>query len=753
MNPRFLRRRFAFARLAFAGFAIATFAPSTADAAAAQPVTGDRPGTLVLVSIDGARAGLDAWPSVAPALAALAKEGARFERATTPTPLTLPATASLLTGLTPTHHGLRSEALGGFREQASTLAGRLARGGFATLGLPDDPLAHARTGIARGFQSYRRDSPIWSDSARVDSALAFLARPGRAFVWLGFSIGQPAEVWRRSFAAGLDSTRYAGRARDVDECIARLMRGIARSSRANSAIIVVTGTHGLAVRDWPLANAGFDEPSLPGHGLDLSEASVRVPLIFAGRPVAAHRGSHRLPADWTSTLDVAPTLLAAAGLETSGCDGVSLWPVLAGNPLPSRVLVHETDVHRSFGWQPRAAARLGDRKLESYGGRTLLLRSTDSALPPAPPGTEPKLAEAVRTASPEKTAPSKTTAAPDSAAAIRDAENAVARALQTSLPAPGATVDTLAMKALYQLSRDHSDDLMLAIESAAMGSLAGSDDAVAAVFVNIVDHHPEFPEATLAYGDHLLRHDHAEFVADQMLKVSTRSPFVIEAMWRDVIAHTSRLEFDAALATLDRNPDFCAPPGRLFRDARTSLRVLADLRAKVTANPDTERFRIEYGKALGAFGLIDAAYQQLNQARVLNPADPEPNLNMGDLLYEQGKYEPARNAYQRVVDLDRDNARGWIGIADSWLAEDRKREALPALLRAAETAPKDGRVRYNLACVLASQGQVDRAASELAKSIDLGYADWTRIEQDEDLNPVRATAAYRQMKARAPAHP
>src|SRR5262245_49309600 len=82
-----------------------------------------------------------------------------------PTPLTLPATASLLTGLTPGHHGLRTEALGGFGQRTRTLAERLQRAGFATLGLPGDPLSHARTGLARGFGSYPREAAFWPDSA------------------------------------------------------------------------------------------------------------------------------------------------------------------------------------------------------------------------------------------------------------------------------------------------------------------------------------------------------------------------------------------------------------------------------------------------------------------------------------------------------------------------------------------------------------------------------------------------------------
>jgi Flp pilus assembly protein TadD len=719
--------------------------------AAAPRAESPRARTIVVVSIDGARADLDLQPRTLPAFTAFANEGVRFDHATTPTPLTLPATASLLTGQTPAHHGLKSEGIGGFREKTPTLAARLASAGFVTLGLPGDPLANARTGIARGFQSYRRDAPLWADSTRVDSALAFLAGPGRRFVWLGLSLGRPVEAWRRYFGADLDSTAYLARARTIDECLTRLERGLARANRDKDAVVVVVGTHGLSQPEWPLAELSFDEPSMPGHGLDLSEAALRVPLVFGGPLVAARRGAHRPPSTWTSTLDVAPTVLEAAGVSSAGCDGVSLWPVIAGAPLPARVLTHETDVERAFGWQPRAAARIGDQKLERFGTQTLLLHATDRDLPAAPADAGKRLLDALPALPAAKTGHAPASSA-GAAAALRDAENQTAIALRAAFPKPGVALDSLVMQSIYALSRENPKNLDLLLESAVMGSLAGSDDAAAAVFLKIANKHPEFPEATLAYGDHLIRHDHTNFVTDQMLKVPTHSPFAIEAMWRDVIARIALLDFAGADSTLDRNPDFCGPPGRLFRGLRTSVPRLAELRASVAAHPDTERFRLDYGRALGEFGLYDAAYQQLNQARLLDLADPTPNLLLGDFLYSEGKFEAARNSYQRVVDLNRDDSRGWIGIADCWLAQDRKREALTPLQRAAETAPRDARVRYNLACVLASQGEVDRAEAELERAIDLGYDNWAQIESDEDLVKVRTTEAYGR-KARAAARP
>ena len=61
-----------------------------------------------------------------PALDRLAREGVRFAQASSPAPLTLPAHASLLSGLLPPRHGLRNNGAGAFPADRPTLATALA---------------------------------------------------------------------------------------------------------------------------------------------------------------------------------------------------------------------------------------------------------------------------------------------------------------------------------------------------------------------------------------------------------------------------------------------------------------------------------------------------------------------------------------------------------------------------------------------------------------------------------------------------
>ena len=66
----------------------------------------------------------------------------------------------------------------------------------------------------------------------------------------------------------------------------------------------------------------------------------------------------------------------------------------------------------------------------------------------------------------------------------------------------------------------------------------------------------------------------------------------------------------------------------------------------------------------------------------------------------------------------------------------------------AHSKPSDPNVRYNLACSLAMNQEFERAASELASAIELGYSDVGQLSEDPDLADLRAHPAYRKVRAK-----
>jgi tetratricopeptide (TPR) repeat protein len=268
-----------------------------AAALATAAIAGAAPRRMVLVSVDGLPTGNPG--EALPALAALAASGVRCE-ALAPSPEPFPAWIELLSGCAPARTRVWDETAaiptGGAGTRWPSLAGSLAAAGWHALALPADPLAHAGTPLARGFERYDTASPALAESARVDTALAWLGRPGRRFAWLALSLGVPVEPWRRvDGVRPRDGAVLAARCAIVDAALARLSARLAALDRDGATCVVVAGT-------------GADDGT-----------STRVPLLFAG---AAARGLQT--GGVLHLADVAPTLIALAGGHASGFDGVDL---------------------------------------------------------------------------------------------------------------------------------------------------------------------------------------------------------------------------------------------------------------------------------------------------------------------------------------------------------------------------------------------------------------------------------------------
>lgn len=119
-----------------------------------------RPNVL-LISLDSVRRDMlgcygasFAGRSPSPNLDRLAAEGVRIEDALSSTSWTLPAHATLFTGLPELAHGLEQDGqrLG---ESLATLAERLRDSGYRTAGVYSGPYLDPRFGLGRGFERYR----------------------------------------------------------------------------------------------------------------------------------------------------------------------------------------------------------------------------------------------------------------------------------------------------------------------------------------------------------------------------------------------------------------------------------------------------------------------------------------------------------------------------------------------------------------------------------------------------------------------
>jgi len=319
--------------------------------------SGGGPHSVLLVTLDTTRAdALGAYgrvPSVTPNLDRLASEGVTYERAYTVAPLTLPAHASMLTGLYPPRHGVRDNGVAPLPRSAETLAERAAAAGFQTAAFLGSAVLDEGFGLEQGFETYGAPArsfyggPTMGYAERpaaevAELAIAWLKARDRerpfllwAHLWDAHAPYEPPEALLRR-AGG---NPYLGEVAACDLAVGRILQALEAEDLLDSTLIVVVADHGES----------FSEHDEVSHGPFTWDTTLRVPLIL--RHPGAKRAGKRLTG-LASVADVFPTALAAMDLEPLGpeVDGIDLS---SGAPPEARGAYFESYYgYLNFGWHP-----------------------------------------------------------------------------------------------------------------------------------------------------------------------------------------------------------------------------------------------------------------------------------------------------------------------------------------------------------------------------------------------------------------
>ena len=378
-----------------------------------------RPNVL-LITVDTLRADyLGAYGSSAartPHIDRLAREGSLFEQATAPMPMTRPTHASILTARYPREHGVVNNAIS-LPDASQTLAEILRAEGYRTGAFVAVALLSAEAGFAQGFETFR--APTTSKQRPADEVvpealdwLAGLSNNEPFFLWVhvfdphlpyappaeyrdgGISAvtGElaevswpvlreiannnagdvPASVLRRA------KSLYRGEIAFADHWIGRLLEELDKLRGLDDTMVVLTADHGECFED----GVYFE------HSDCLAQAALRVPLIVRYPPEFA--GGERR---WgqASSIDVAPTVLRAVGLESpadhSGRPLQDLDPdeeryVLVQYPLyqprAARIRANKQRVIRTVGGEPVTPILVDAQKVGIVGPSWKYLRGETS---------------------------------------------------------------------------------------------------------------------------------------------------------------------------------------------------------------------------------------------------------------------------------------------------------------------------------------------------------------------------------------
>jgi arylsulfatase A-like enzyme len=311
------------------------------------------PPNIIVISIDtlnrdALRAFARDTPPL-PVLDAFAEESIRFVNAYSTASWTLPAHASLLTGLYPDRHGATRETLamvGG----ASTVAEALRSMGYQTIALVGGGYLNARYGFSRGFERYD-DEPVrgvdlfgraidFISQRPVDAAPLFLFlhtyTVHQYFAvrdWAVARLGEGVEIDGSGFLGCLSGRRqcapqdwnrmralYRAEVEHLDEGFGRLVAALEEAELWDRSVVFFLSDHG----------EGFDvEHRRIHHGGRLHADLLQIPMLA--------RVPDQAPRDETtpvSLVDLMPTILELTGAAPiADLDGRSFAAALRGEPL------------------------------------------------------------------------------------------------------------------------------------------------------------------------------------------------------------------------------------------------------------------------------------------------------------------------------------------------------------------------------------------------------------------------------------
>lgn len=202
----------------------------------------------------------------------------------------------------------------------------LSARGLRTIAVANDENLHffsSGMGFTRGFEEEHYMSLVYEERFGVE--------PGNPDLIDGFTVDIAQEVlekiddeqffmWVHLFSPhlphreheGVDFEGYEGEVHYMDQQLGRILEQLEEQGRVEDTVIVFTADHGEELGDY----------GVTGHGTNISERNIRVPLLVYIPGVAGQD----IRATEAGLIDITPTVLDLLGADIPrSMDGYSLW--------------------------------------------------------------------------------------------------------------------------------------------------------------------------------------------------------------------------------------------------------------------------------------------------------------------------------------------------------------------------------------------------------------------------------------------
>ncbi|HED66626.1 MAG TPA: tetratricopeptide repeat protein [Planctomycetes bacterium] len=668
---------------------------------------------LLLITIDTVRAdhlgAYGATEADTPVIDSLAAEGTLFEEAYSPAPMTLPAHATLLTGLLPPQHGARVNGVHKLDGDLVTLAERLVGEGYRTGAFVAAFVLSRRFGLDQGFEVFDDDldgayeQEVPSELARyrpgdrvVDSALAWLART------VGMGEGRPFFLWVHLYDAhfpwhahgdreGTEGS-YDGEIAFVDEQVGRLRSWFAENGLADNTLVALVADHG----------EGLGDHHETEHAYLLNEEVLRVPWILAGPGVPAGLRIDTL----VSMEDFEPTVMELLGIENSGVQGRSLVPALRGEDLESADAYAETDLPwTSYRWAPQRSLTTVDWKYIRTPQTELYDRKNDRAEYVNLAGVHPEVVAELemRLAAMEERLGSRfgAVAELDSQELERLADLGYAAGAGSDVPGADDANGAPDVKERLAL-KDLEADLRRGLALKTIGPLQHLEIAR-----RLVDGAPETPSFRRELGDALLelgRGEEAVAAYEEAVAMVPKDAglhySIGDTLQQLGRAGDARPHIELALELEPKMPQAHVAMGNILRDEGRSDLAAGFYTEALRLRPEYPEAHYNLGMSFLDRDLPDRALVEFEKALDERDGWPIAHRAIALIQFQAGRFEEALEHYRACIDFLPGDVDSHLNMGGCLRALGRPEEAADVFSSAAQAVPGDFRphlARANLA--------------------------------------------------------
>lgn len=647
-----------------------------------------------------------------------------FTNAISHVPLTLPAHASILTGLLPGTHGIRDNGGYFLDPKITTLAEVLQKNGYETSAFVSAFVLDSRAQLDQGFKTYSdnfsrseheeinpRDIFRHAEDTEVEFEKWMDRNHAKPFFgWIHFydphDPYEPPGIYKTEYSAN----PYDGEIAYTDEIFGRVIRKLEQMRLKDRTIVIVTGDHG----------EGLEEHQERTHAMFIYDTTQHVPLLIHIPGVVS-----KTIDDVVGHVDIVPTIYDLIGVKSgSKLDGSSLLSLINHGPDGERYAYSESyyaELH--YGWSPLLSitskrykyidaprAELYDRiqdpqEIQNRFGeqpqiakvlKTQLeeIRKTSTASIKGPGKMDPDAEEKLRalgyiSGNVPSTAESRRIDPKDKIVVARRVEEALGATLMKNYP--------LAIQLIEPVLTEEPD--MVEANFAAGVAYAGVQQYQKAIdhFMKTIRVQPDHIRAiaNMAFAYQMMGDlKSAEFWYQKVLKRDETHPFTISKL-----AHLYRQMNDPKRANFYYQ--------RAVQFYETSLQQAASDEGKAGLYSTLAEIHFNAGE-------MERAEKALKSAIQLEPNKPQLHYNLA-LVYEFRK-EPSAAAleYQKETAISPGHFMAWNNLGILYVQLNRLPEAADCFQKVVQLIPNEPQAYYFLASTYKKMGR-DKEADEILR--------------------------------------